>query len=102
MNLKLRLEKLADSRSWVRLHFADGTTVIGRVLRIGHDYIELESYGDTDRPNSRDYSKHLIPMNLVKMLTIESPQFAEAERRRLDYLAKSECAEREEFPELEG
>ena len=102
MNLKLRLEKLADSRSWVRLHFADGTTVIGRVSRIGHDYIELESYGDTDRPNSRDYSKHLIPMNLVKMLTIESPQFAEAERRRLDYLAKSECAEREGFPELEG
>ncbi|HIA50665.1 MAG TPA: hypothetical protein EYN91_01020 [Candidatus Melainabacteria bacterium] len=102
MNLKLRLEKLADSRSWVRLHFADGTTVIGRVLRIGHDYIELESYGDTDRPNSRDYSKHLIPMNLVKMLTIESPQFAEAERRRLDYIATSESADREEFPELEG
>ncbi|MBX9950038.1 MAG: hypothetical protein K2Y39_12790 [Candidatus Obscuribacterales bacterium] len=102
MNLKLRLEKLADSRSWVRLHFADGTTVIGRVLRIGHDYIELESYGDTDRPHSRDYSKHLIPMNLVKMLTIESPQFAEAERRRLDYLANSESADREEFPELEG
>lgn len=102
MNLKLRLEKLADSRAWVRLHFADGTTVIGRVLRIGHDYIELESYGDTDRPYSRDYSKHLIPMNLVKMLTIESPQFAEAERRRLDYLATSESAEREEFPELEG
>jgi len=102
MNLKLRLEKLADSRSWVRLHFADGTTVIGRVLRIGHDYIELESYGDTDRPNSRDYSKHLIPLNLVKMLTIESPQFAEAERRRLDYLATMESAVREEFPELEG
>ena len=102
MNLKLRLEKLADSRSWVRLHFADGTTVIGRVLRIGHDYIELESYGETDRPNSRDYSKHLIPMNLVKMLTIESPQFAEAERRRLDYLATMESADREEFPELEG
>ena len=102
MNLKLRLEKLADSRSWVRLHFADGTTVIGRVLRIGHDYIELESYGDTDRPNSRDYSKHLIPLNLVKMLTIESPQFAEAERSRLDYLATMESAVREEFPELEG
>jgi hypothetical protein len=102
MNLKLRLEKLADSRSWVRLHFADGTTVIGRVLRIGHDYIELESYGETDRPSSRDYSKHLIPMNLVKMLTIESPQFAEAERRRLDYLATMESADREEFPELEG
>lgn len=102
MNLKLRLEKLADSRSWVRLHFADGTTVIGRVLRIGHDYIELESYGDTDRPNSRDYSKHLIPLNLVKMLTIESPQFAEAERRRLDSLATMESADREEFPELEG
>ncbi len=102
MNLKLRLEKLADARSWVRLHFADGTTVIGRILRIGHDYIELESYGDTDRPYSRDYSKHLVPMSLVKMLTIESPQFAEAERRRLDYLANSPSADREELPELEG
>lgn len=101
MNLKLRLEKLADTRSWVRLHFGDGTGVIGRVLRIGHDYIELESYGDTDRPSARDYSKHLIPLNLVKMLTIESPQFAEAERRRLDYIANSDSAERESISEMD-
>lgn len=102
MNLKLRLEKLCDTRSWVRLHFADGTTVIGRLLRIGHDYIELESYGEMENVRSHNYSKHLIPLNLVKMLTIESSQFAEAERRRLDYLATMDSGDREEFPELEG
>ncbi len=100
MNLKLRLEKLCDTRSWVRLHFGDGTTVIGRVLRIGHDYIELESYGETDTPQARDYSKHLVPLNLVKMLTIESSHFAEAERRRLDYLAGMDHSE--SHPEMES
>lgn len=88
MNLKLRLERLCDSRSWVRLHFADGTTITGRVLRIGHDYLELESYGEADKPGNRDYSKHLVPLNLVKFITIESSSFAEAERSRLDYVSK--------------
>jgi hypothetical protein len=88
MNLKLRLERLCDSRSWVRLHFADGTTITGRVLRIGHDYLELESYGEADKPSSRGYSKHLVPLNLVKFITIESSTFAEAERHRLDYVSK--------------
>jgi hypothetical protein len=87
MNLKLRLERLCDSRSWVRLHFADGTTITGRVLRIGHDYLELESYGEADKPGSRDYSKHLVPLSLVKLITIESSTFAEAERSRLDYVS---------------
>lgn len=87
MNLKLRLERLCDSRSWVRLHFADGTTVTGRVLGLGHDYLEIESYGDCAKPTNRDYSKHLVPMNLVKFITTESSTFAEAERNRLDCLA---------------
>lgn len=87
MNLKLRLEKLCDSRSWARLHFSDGTTLTGRVLRIGHDYVEIESYGEGDKPFNSEYSKHLVPLQLVKFVTIESNSFAEAERRRLDYLA---------------
>lgn len=100
MNLKLRLERLCDRRSWVRLHFADGTVLTGRVLRVGHDYIELESYGDTDKPHNRDYAKHLIPLNLVKFMTIESSAFAESERNRLNYLSQIE-SNVETTPELE-
>ncbi len=99
MNLKLRLERLCDNRSWVRLHFQDGTTLTGRVLRLGHDYVEMESYGDFDKPNARDYSKHLVPLNLVKMITIESSSFADAERQRLTYLAQVESAP--QYPDLE-
>lgn len=100
MNLKLRLERLCDSRSWVRLHFADGTTITGRVLRIGHDYLELESYGEADKPGARDYSKHLVPLNLVKFITIESSSFAEAERSRLDYVSKLD-ANHDSMPEFD-
>jgi len=100
MNLKLRLERLCDNRSWVRLHFSDGTTLTGRVLRLGHDYVEMESYGDYDKPNARDYSKHLVPLNLVKLITIESSSFAEAERQRLTYLTSVDAGQ-ETFPEME-
>ncbi len=100
MNLKLRLERLCDSRSWVRLHFSDGTTIMGRVLRLGHDYLEMESYGDFDKPTGRDYSKHLVPLNLVKLITIESSSFAEAERQRLNYASQIETAQ-ETYPEIE-
>jgi hypothetical protein len=93
MNLKLRLERLCDNRSWVRLHFSDGTNIMGRVLRIGHDYLELESYGEHDKPGARDYSKHLVPLNLVKLITIESTIFAEAERDRLMYMSEMESSE---------
>lgn len=100
MNLKLRLERLCDSRAWVRLHFQDGTTIIGRVLRLGHDYLEMESYGDFDKPNGRDYSKHLVPLNLVKLITIESSSFAEAERQRLSFMTQAESGQ-ESYPEIE-
>lgn len=100
MNLKLRLERLCDSRSWVRLHFSDGTTIMGRVLRLGHDYLEMESYGDFDKPTGRDYSKHLVPLNLVKLITIESSSFAEAERQRLNFMSQVETAQ-ETYPEIE-
>ena len=100
MNLKLRLERLCDNRAWVRLHFADGTNITGRVLRIGHDYIEMESYGESDKPSARDYARHLIPLNLVKFITFESSAFAEAERLRLTYLSQVEAAQ-ESLPEYE-
>jgi hypothetical protein len=100
MNLKLRLERLCDCRSWARLHFADGTALTGRVLRVGHDYLEMESYGEGDKPLNRDYAKHLIPLSLVKFLTIESPAFAESERNRLNYLSQME-SNVESTPELE-
>lgn len=100
MNLKLRLERLSDARSWVRLYFADSTSVMGRVLRLGNDYVEIESYGEGDKPSRREYSRHLIPLNLVKMITIESSSFAEAERHRLQYLAQAESSH-ESMPELE-
>ncbi len=88
MNLKMRLERLCDAKSWARLHFADGTSLTGRVLRVGHDYVEIECYGQRDRPKSRDYAKHLIPLQLVKFITVDSTSFAEAERERLDFLSQ--------------
>ena len=100
MNLKLRLERLCDNRSWVRLHFSDGTTLTGRVLRLGHDYVEMESYGEPDKSNGRDYSKHLVPLNLVKLITIESTSFSDAERQRLNYVSQIETAQ-ESYPEIE-
>jgi hypothetical protein len=88
MNLKLRLERLCDNHAWVRLHFGDGTSLVGKLFKQGHDYVELETYGDIDKRASAEYAKHLIPLNLIKYLTIESSSFAEAERRRLDYLSQ--------------
>lgn len=100
MNLKMRLERLADSRSWTKLHFSDGTSLTGRVLRLGHDYIEVECYGDYDQPAKRDYSKHLVPLNLVKLITVDSTTFADAERQRLSYLSQIE-SNSESLPDLE-
>lgn len=93
MNLKMRLERLCDAKSWARLHFADGTALTGRLLRLGHDYVELECYGDADLPTDRDYAKHLIPLQLLKYITVEASLFADAERRRLQYLATLESAD---------
>lgn len=88
MNLKLRLEKLCDGRQWAKLHFNDGTSLTGRMLRLGHDYLEIESYGEDDKPADRNYSKHLVPLHLIKFLTVESSSFAELERRRLQFLSQ--------------
>lgn len=98
LNLKLRLESLCDTRSWVKLHFADGTTLTGRVIRVGHDYVEMESYGENEMDYKYEYSKHLVPLNLVKFITIESSSFAESERRRLSYISSLES---ENIPDSE-
>ena len=100
MNLKMRLERLCDTKSWARLHFGDATMLTGRVLRVGHDYVELECYGDSDRAGKRDYSKHLVPLHLVKFITVDSTAFAEAERARLNYLSELEASQ-ESMPEME-
>lgn len=86
MNIKSRLERAAESKQWVKVYFHDGSGLAGKVVRVGQDYVELESYGHDDTPESRSYSKNLIPLNFIKMFTVNSSNFAEAERRRLEYL----------------
>ncbi len=100
MNLKMRLERLCDKKCWTRLHFADGTTLTGRVLRVGMDYIELECYGEADRPLSCEYSKHLVPLPLVKYITVDSTTFADAERNRLNFLSSLDY-NKESLPEID-
>jgi hypothetical protein len=99
MNLKTRLEKLCDARQWAKLHFSDGSALTGRILRLGHDYLEVESYGDDDKPADRHYAKHLVPLQLLKYVTVESSSFAEMERRRLSFLAEMDP---QEAPEMEA
>ena len=86
MNVKSRLEKTAENKQWIKVYFHDGSGVVGRVVRVGQDYVEIESYGCDDMPHSRNYAKNMIPLNFIKMFTIESSNFAEAERKRLQYL----------------
>ncbi|MBX9570213.1 MAG: hypothetical protein K2X77_15045 [Candidatus Obscuribacterales bacterium] len=93
MNLKVRLERLCDQKQWARLHFTDGTALTGRMLRLGHDYVEMESYGDDDKPGDRNYSKYLVPLQILKFITVESSAFAEMERRRLGFVAQMEPQE---------
>lgn len=101
MNLKMRLERLCDAKSWAKLHFIDGTSLIGRLMRLGHDYVEMETYGSSDRPSARDYGKHLIPLNILKYITFDSPaMFAEAERHRLNFMSQLE-SNQETLPEIE-
>lgn len=92
MNIKARLEKAAEGKSWIKVFFHDGSGIAGKVIRVGQDYLELESYGLDDMPDSRNYSRNLIPLSFIKMFTIDSSNFAEAERMRLSYLTKLEPA----------
>lgn len=86
MNIKTRLERAAERKQWVKIYFHDTSAIVGKVIRVGQDYIELESYGLDDNPLNRNYAKNLIPLSFVKMFTVDSSNFAEAERKRLEYL----------------
>lgn len=78
MNLKMRLERLCDAKSWARLHFADGTALTGRLLRLGHDYVELECYGESDHPTDRDYAKR----GAARALEVHHGRVVTVRRRR--------------------
>ena len=86
MNIKYRLEKAAESKQWVRVYFHDGSAIVGRVTQVGQDYLELESYGSDDAPDSRNFARNMIPLSFIKMFTLDSSSFAEAERKRLQYI----------------
>lgn len=88
MNTKSRLEKAAEAKSWIKVFFHDGSGIAGKVIRVGQDYIELESYGYDDNPSERNYARNLVPLNFIKMFTIDSSNFAEAERLRLEYVSQ--------------
>ena len=90
MNIKSRLERAAESKQWVKVYFHDGSGIAGKVVRVGADYVEIESYGYDDTPDSRSFAKNLIPLNFIKMFTVDSSNFAEAERKRLEYLRQLE------------
>lgn len=90
MNVKSRLERAAEAKQWVKIYFHDGSGIAGKVLRVGQDYVEIESYGFDDVPDCRNFAKNIIPLNFIKMFTVESSNFAEAERKRLEFLSQVE------------
>ena len=57
----------------------------------------MESYEDGEKSYKYEYSKHLVPLNLVKYVTFESSSFADAERRRLAYTSELDS---DSFPDL--
>lgn len=101
MNIKARLERAAESKQWVKVYFHDASGIVGKVVRVGQDYVEIESYGFDDSPTTRNYAKNLIPLNFIKMFTIEASNFAEAERKRLEYLSQLEHTIQETVKEIE-
>ena len=90
MNVKARLEKVAESKQWIKVYFHDGSGIAGKVTRVGQDYLEIESYGYDDSPECRNFAKNMIPLSFIKMFTIGSTNFAEAEKLRLEYLRQLE------------
>ena len=102
MNIKSRLERAAESKKWIKVYFHDGSGIVGKVIRVGQDYVELESYGFDDNPLSRNYAKNLIPLNFIKMFTVEASNFSEAERKRLEYLSQLEHPVTESVVESEN
>src|SRR3989338_3530194 len=101
MSIKARLERVAESKQWIKVYFHDTSGIIGKVVRVGQDYVELESYGFDDQPHLRNFAKNLIPLNFIKMFTVEASNFAEAERKRLEYLSQLEVPLQEAAGEIE-
>ena len=111
MNLKTKL--LSKENSWVRVHFMDSSEMTGILKGIGDDYIELESYGqdeplvvqivddeyyddhgpvnnpDSSLNNSHARAKHLIPTNIIKLITIDTDNFIDEEKKRLEYISQA-------------
>ena len=102
MNIKARLERTAESKQWIKVYFHDGSGIVGKVVRVGQDYVELESYGFDDSPLQRNFAKNLIPLNFIKMFTIEASNFADAERKRLEYLNQLDPTNVEQAVESEN
>jgi hypothetical protein len=101
MNIKSRLERAAELKQWIKVFFHDGSGIAGKVVRVGQDYVELECYGYDDTPETRSYAKNLVPLNFIKMFTVESSNFAEAERKRLEYLNKLDHLQLEPISDVE-
>lgn len=105
MNIKTKLE--SKEGKWVRIHFPDSSFLTGRLMHTGSDFIQIECYGRDDaNPNDpNSYTQHLIPLALVKLITIEATSFVDAERRRLEYITKNSSSSGDEWgnslPELE-
>jgi hypothetical protein len=89
MNLRTKLE--SKEGQWIRIHFADGTQMTGRLQVVGNDFIQVECFSKDEKfqIDTTFYAQHLVPLHLVKFLTIESSQFIEAERMRLEFIAKN-------------
>ena len=89
MNLKTKLE--SKEGKWVRIHFPDSSFLTGLLMHMGSDFLQLECYGRDDNNviDANIYTQHLIPLHLVKLITIESSSFIEAERRRLEYVSRN-------------
>ena len=102
MNIKARLERAAENKQWIKVYFHDASGIVGKVVRVGQDYIELESYGCDDSPVNRNFAKNLLPVNFIKMFTVESSNFSEAERKRLEYLSQVEQTSHEVVSETEN
>ncbi|MDJ0625469.1 MAG: hypothetical protein QNJ31_03785 [Candidatus Caenarcaniphilales bacterium] len=96
MNIRTKLE--SKEGKWVRVHFPDSSFLTGRLLAVGSDFVQLECFGKDDASNSESnsYTQHLIPLNLVKLITIEASSFLEAERRRLEYIARKSTSSHNE------
>ena len=105
MNFKTRLE--GKEGKWIRVHFMDTSFFTGILKHVGIDFIEVECYEKSqiqvfnpmkirtdfdklDKQQEVDQSmceSHLIPLGLIKFITVEANGFIDAERKRLEYIA---------------